>query len=240
MRTIIFVGIVLIAGALAGLVNGVVNFIIVEPYLDQAIELENRYLVVDEENKLEFQAEYEGYRMWQKEGQVFASVILGISMGSLFGIVYYLSKERLPGTRYVTKSLILSTIMWLVLFLVPFLKYPATLPGTSDVETLELRTILYLSFVIASGIGAIICYKIITNLKKYGKIAGLACYIALVSILYIAMPDNTTSADIPNELVDNFRIMSIIGVLSFWITNGILLGLLWTKLETDQTIYGSR
>ena len=56
MKTITFITIVLISGALAGLVHGTVNFTIVEPYLDQAIGLENESLFAsgEAENTLEF------------------------------------------------------------------------------------------------------------------------------------------------------------------------------------------
>ena len=241
MRVLIFIAIVLVAGALAGLVHGIVNFMIVEPFLDESIELENqRLFAAGQEDTPEFRAEYEGYRMWQKGGQIFASVILGISMGSLFGIAYYLIRDRLPGNRYIKKSLTLAIVMWVVMFLVPFLKYPAELPGTGSTDTVDLRTLYYLSLVIASGAGAIACYKIMTSLKKYGKLVGLVCYVALVSVLYVVMPSNTIDADIPGQLTDNFRIMSVIGVLSFWLANGFLLGLLWKKLEPNQVAYRSR
>ena len=122
MKTITFITIVLVSGALAGLVHGTVNFTIVEPYLDQAIGLENESLFAsgEAENTLEFWAEYESYRIWQKSGQVLAGIILGLAMGSLFGIVFALSKNSLPGKTDISKSIILSGMMWLVLLLFHF------------------------------------------------------------------------------------------------------------------------
>ena len=89
MKTSLFIIIVLLSGAFAGLIHGTVNFAIVEPYLDQAIGIENQNLFDsgEEEDTLQYWAEYEEYRTWQKSGQILAGVILGISMGSLFGIV---------------------------------------------------------------------------------------------------------------------------------------------------------
>ena len=117
MKTIVFITIVLVSGALAGLVHGTVNFAIVEPYLDQAIGIENESLFAsgEAEDNLEFWAEYESYRIWQKSGQVLAGVILGIAMGSLFGIVYALSRNSLPGKNDVAKAVVLSGIMWVCL-----------------------------------------------------------------------------------------------------------------------------
>ncbi len=108
MKTFLFIIIVLLSGAFAGLVHGVVNFVIVEPYLDQAIGIENQNLFAsgEVEDTPQFWAEYDGYRDWQKSGQVLAGVILGISMGSLFGIVFALSRNSLPGNNNVKKSLL--------------------------------------------------------------------------------------------------------------------------------------
>ena len=44
MKTITFIIIVLVSGAIAGFVHGTINFALVEPYLDQAIGLENESL----------------------------------------------------------------------------------------------------------------------------------------------------------------------------------------------------
>ena len=167
MRTIVFISIVLISGALAGLVHGTVNFAIVEPYLDQAIGLENESLFAsgEAEDTLEFWAEYESYRIWQKSGQVLAGVILGLAMGSLFGIVFALSKNSLPGKNDISKAVILSGIMWLALYLIPFLKYPANPPTVGDAETVVLRMILYVTFLIISGVAVVGFYKLSKKLK---------------------------------------------------------------------------
>ena len=74
MKTAIFLIIVLISGALAGFIHGTVNFTIVEPYLDQAIGIENQNLFAsgEAEDTARFWIEYDGYRMWQKSGQILA------------------------------------------------------------------------------------------------------------------------------------------------------------------------
>ncbi len=155
MKTIVFISIVLISGGLAGLVHGTINFTIVEPYLDQAIGLENESLFAsgEAEDTLEFWAEYESYRIWQKSGQVLAGVILGLAMGSLFGIVFALSRNSLPGKNIVTKAVFLSGLMWFTLYLIPFLKYPANPPTVGEADTVVLRMILYVSFIIISVLG---------------------------------------------------------------------------------------
>ena len=233
MKTITFITIVLVSGALAGLVHGTINFALVEPYLDQAIGLENESLFAsgDAEDTLEFWAEYESYRIWQKSGQVLAGVILGLAMGSLFGIVYALSRNSLPGKTDVTKSVILAGIMWLTIYIIPFLKYPANPPTVGDGETVMLRAILYVSFIVLSGISVVIFYKISGKFQNNKKYFGLIGYVIFITILFFIMPENPDEITAPMNLVNEFRLMSVLGVSSFWISVGLILGLLWKKFE---------
>jgi len=80
LNTIIFIVIVLISGVFAGLIHGTVNFVFVEPYLDQAIGIENQNLFDsgEEENTPQFWAKYDGYRTWQISGQILVGVILAL------------------------------------------------------------------------------------------------------------------------------------------------------------------
>ena len=204
--------------------------------MDQAIGLENESLFAsgEAENTLEFWAEYESYRIWQKSGQVWAGVILGLAMGSLFGIVFALSRNSLPGKNIVTKAVFLSGLMWFTLYLIPFLKYPANPPTVGEADTVVLRMILYVSFIIISGIGVIVFYKLFTKLNKNKKYFALIGYAGLISIAFIMMPDNPDEITAPMNLVNEFRFVSVLGVSSFWITVGILLGLFWKKFDSPN------
>ena len=233
MKTIKFIAIVLVSGAIAGFVHGTINFALVEPYLDQAIGLENESLFAsgEAEDTLEFWAEYESYRIWQKSGQVLAGVILGLAMGSLFGIVYALSRNSLPGKNDVTKSVILAGIMWLTIYIIPFLKYPANPPTVGDGETVMLRAILYVLFIALSGIGVVIFYKLSQKLQNNKKYFGLFGYVIFIIILFLVMPENPDEVTAPMNLVNEFRFMSVLGVSSFWLSVGLILGLFWKKFE---------
>ncbi len=236
MKTFLFLIIVLISGAFAGFIHGTVNFAIVEPYLDQAIGIENQNLFAsgEAEDTPQFWAEYEGYRIWQKSGQVLAGVILGISMGALFGIVFALSRNSLPGNNDLKKSLVLAGIMWFTIYFIPFLKYPANPPTVGDGETVVLRAILYLSFIAISGFGAVGFYKLSTKLQSNKKLIALFGYALFISAVFFVMPENPDEITAPMNLVNEFRIMSVLGVTSFWISIGVILGLFWNRLKPHQ------
>ncbi len=239
MKTSIFIIIVLLSGAFAGFIHGSVNFAIVEPYLDHAIEIENQNIFAsgESEDTPEFQAEYEAYRIWQKSGQVLAGIILGISMGALFGIVYALSRNVLPGNNNVKKTLVLAGIMWLTLYLIPSLKYPANPPTVGEGETIVLRTILYLSFIAISGIGAFGFYKLSKKFQNNKKLVSLIGYGVFISVVFFVMPENPDEITAPMNLVNEFRLMSVLGVTSFWISVGFILGLFWNKFNPNKEIF---
>lgn len=237
MKTALFLAIVLISGALAGTIHGVTNLILVEPYLDTAIGIENQHLFASGEEKdtPEFRAEFDSYRYWQKGGQVLAGAILGTSIGALFGIVYAYSRNSLPGRTDLKKTFTLAAIMWLTIYFIPFLKYPANSPTVGDPETVVLRSILYLSFIAISGFGALGFYKIFKKLKTK-KIIAVFGYAVFIGLVFFAMPENPDKISAPMELVEHFRTMSALAVSMYWLSLGLILGSLWNYFKPHNEL----
>ena len=228
-----FIAVVLISGFVAGTIHGAVNLAIVEPYLDEAIGIENQALFEsgEAEDTPQFWVEYNSYRDWQKSGQLLAGGILGMSIGALFGIVFAYSRNSLPKGHTVKKTFALAAIMWLVIFLIPFLKYPANPPTVGEADTVILRQTLYLLFIAISGFSAVgfsRLYKKLEN-KKYLAVVGYAVFITAVFFIMPPSPDEVTA---PMDLVNGFRTMSVMAVTIFWIAEAIILGLLWQKYRT--------
>lgn len=236
MRTLIFLAIVLVSGALAGTIHGIANLAIVEPYLDEAIGIENQNLFAsgEEEDTPQFWVEYSSYRDWQKGGQVLAGAILGTSMGALFGIVYAVSRNSLPGKNDLRKTFVLAGIMWLTIYMIPFLKYPANPPTVGDAETVVLRSILYLSFISISGLGAVGFYQLYKKLQSKSKIAAFAGYAIFIGIVFVLMPPNPDEVSAPMDLVNDFRVMSVVAVSVFWVSIAAILGVFWHKFRPDS------
>ena len=238
LKTGLFIAIVLIAGCIAGTIHGLANLAIVEPYLDEAIGIENQNLFAsgEEEDTTEFWVEYNSYRVWQKSGQILAGAILGTSVGALFGIIFAYSRKILPGNNHIKKALVLSGLMWFTIYIIPFLKYPANPPTVGDTETVVLRAILYLSFIAISGLGVVGFYQIFKRLQKGKRFISIIGYAVFISIVFVTMPENPDEITAPMELVNGFRIMSIAAVSIFWVSVAIVLGLLWEKFHPHTTI----
>ena len=235
MKTGLIIVIVLLSGCFAGTIYGALNLLIVEPYLDDAINIENQQLFStgEEIDGPQFWVEYYEYRSWQKGGEVLAGAILGTSIGSLFGIVYALSKKSLPSGNNIGKTMILAGLMWFTLFVIPFLKYPANPPTVGDGETVVLRGILYLALIAISGFMAIGFYQIFKRVKAKNRILPIIGYGILMTLVFFVMPENPDEISTSMELVNNLRIVAFLTGTVFWFTLALFLGVFWQKTNPD-------
>lgn len=234
MKAFLFICIVLVSGFAAGIAHGLVNFAIVEPYLDQAIGIENmgKFQSGQEHDTPQFWENFNTYRIWQKQGQILAGGILGLSTGALFGVVFAYSRHVLPGDNHIKKALVLAGIMWFTIFFIPFLKYPANPPTVGDPNTIVLRSSLYIAIIVLSGLGALgfsrIYKRMQKNMKRLLVPIGFAVYISTIFVLLPPSPDAITA---PMDLVNGFRIVSALTVTMTWIINAIILGYLWERFQ---------
>jgi hypothetical protein len=239
MKTIAFIAITLLAGAIAGTILGVVNQVAVEPYIERAIELEMLQQNTAQSGQVINPAEFAAYRFWQKGGEIAGGTILGLSIGSLYGIVFAYTHGSVPGSNNKKKALIVAGIMWFVLFLMPALKYPANPPAIGNPETIYYRQSLYVAFLAISGFSALglafLYRKMVASLNtKKATIIPLA-YAAIMVGAYLAMPANSDPINAPIDLVIGFRITSAITISMFWGLLGIIFGTFWDKLNPDET-----
>jgi predicted cobalt transporter CbtA len=246
MKTLTFLAVTLLSGAIAGALLGLINLVIVEPYVDKAIGIEtqrqiNAGITIDS-------IQQSHYRMWQKEGAIVASTIYGISLSALFGIIYAYSRNSSLLSRSNNnkkKALLLAGIMFTVLFLVPSLKYPANPPAVGSPPTIYFRESLYIGFVAVSGFSslalALICGKRLVNnnntpskLKEKITIPVLL-YIVIMGGAYLLFPPNPDKITIPMDLVTSFRIASAFTIGIFWGLMAFILGSFWDKLKPHET-----
>src|ERR671920_2132158 len=197
MKTITFIAITLLAGAIAGTILGVINQVVVEPYIERAIELEMQNTA--QSDQAVNPAEFTAYRLWQRGGEIVAGTILGLSIGSLFGIVFAYTHSSVPGSNNKKKALIVAGIMWFVLFLMPALKYPANPPAVGDPETIYYRQTLYIAFLAISGFSALglaFLYRKMGSLNSR-KVIIPAAYAVIIAGAYLAMPSSPDPINAP-------------------------------------------
>jgi len=236
MNTLSFLAIVIIAGLLAGLVHGMLNIVIVEPYLDTSIGIENQRMFASGEAKdtPEFWQKFADYRIWQKQGSIIAGAILGVATGALFGLVFAYSRYKIPSQNEITKALVLAGIMWATLFFIPFLKYPANPPTIGEPSTIALRTELYIAFVMLSGLGALGFSLLYNKIRKKRFIVFLG-YAGFIGLAFVLMPSYQDKITTSMDIVNGFRMVSAITMTLYWIANAVILGALWRRFQPHIT-----
>ena len=95
---------------------------------------------------------------------------------------------------------------------------------------------MYLGFIALSWFGALGFYKVYKKLLPQKKILAFVGYAVYIAIIFVLMPPNPDEISAPVELVNGFRIMSLVAVTVFWVANAIILGLLWQKYNPDKKL----
>jgi predicted cobalt transporter CbtA len=245
MKTLTFFVVTLLSGALGGLLLGIINQFITEPFIDKAITVETqRDIAAGEQVDSQQQSQY---RIWQKSGEIVAATILGTSLGALFGIVFaYSRKSLLPGSSNIQKAIILAGIMWFVLFFMTALKYPPNPPSVGDPNTIYYRQTLYVAFISISGfsaLGAAFLYRKLGNRssstqssfsKSSSIIIAPMVYAAIMIGAYIGLPPNPDAIHTPMDIVTNFRIASVFTMAAYWGIMSVIFGVLWEKFKPHE------
>jgi predicted cobalt transporter CbtA len=240
LKTLTFVIITLFSGVIAGIVLGLINQAVVEPFIDRAISIEMQRHVARGESI--DTAQQSQYRVWQKGGEVVAAAMYGVSLSALFGIVFVYSRHSLPGFTSKKKALFLAAIMFFVIFLIPTLKYPANPPAVGNPSTIYYREMLYVGFIAVSGFSALALALSYKKLKTYlsEKKTTVMLIVSLIYAIimigaYLTFPPNPDKVTIPMNLIISFRIASVCSIGIFWGVLGMIVGLFWDKLKIHET-----
>jgi len=69
------------------------------------------------------------------------------------------------------------------------------------------------------------------KLQSRKKIIAFVGYAIFISAVFAVMPPNPDDISAPIELVNQFRIMSVIAVSVFWVSVATILGIFWHKFQ---------
>src|SRR5947208_9670948 len=189
MKTLTFICITLLSGAIAGTLLGLINQVVVEPYIDKAIGIQTQAAI--NAGQIVDPMQQSTYRTWQKGGEIAAGTIYGISLSALFGVIFAYSRNSilLPGSNNKKKALVLAGIMFFVLFLIPTLKYPPNPPAAENPDTIYYRESLYVGFVAISGFSSLALALLYTKklVKNIDRLSKSKENIAILVLLYVVI-----------------------------------------------------
>ncbi|MEU8897715.1 CbtA family protein [Nocardia sp. NPDC048505] len=232
----------LLAGLIAGLLAATVGYFVGEPKIEAAIAIEEAAAAAenpaagghshgDEEEPLVS-------RTGQKAGQFLALGLAGLALGAIFGAVAHFARRHtaLAGPVF---AIALALGGWAAIVAVPFFKYPANPPAVGDPETINDRTWLWVAAVVlglvAVGAGAFVYKLLRTQLNSVRLIGGVAAFVLIVAIGYIALPGvDEVKADFPPSLLWQFRVSSLAVSATLWACLGLVFAAL-TEFATRSS-----
>ncbi|WP_031468877.1 CbtA family protein [Sciscionella sediminilitoris] len=207
------VGKLLVRGMLAGLVAGALAFVFGklfgEPSIGNAIGFEEAHASEPEGPELVSRAVQGGL------GLAVAVIVFGIAIGGIYALVFALAHGRIGTTTAGASAASLGVLGFCVVYLVPFLKYPANPPAVGEPDTIGQRTGEYFGMMLASVVLAVLAVFTYRALRQRfgGYPAGLLAalgYVVLVAVCAALMPgvDEVPKA-FPADTLWNFRVAAI-------------------------------
>lgn len=165
-------------------------------------------------------------------GLLTGTVVNGIALGGLLGLMCAVAYGRIGGRNAQRDSLVVAFGAFVVVALVPFLKYPATPPAVGDPETIGHRTGMYFAMLLISIAAAVLGLWIRSLLVDRrdafeASLIGGGVFVAGVALAYIVMsPVNEIPGDFPANDLWRFRTAAIGLQAVLWLTIGVANGVL--------------
>ncbi|WP_026360056.1 CbtA family protein [Amycolatopsis nigrescens] len=159
----------------------------------------------------------------------------GVAVGGLFSLAFAFGYGRVGTLRPRHTSALLAAGAFVVVFGVPFLKYPANPPAVGQPGTIGDRTGLYFAFVALSlvfGVAATVAgRKLADRLGAWtGGLLGVAGYLVAIGVTAWLMPAiDEVPAEFPGSTLWNFRIASAGTQFVLWTVLGLTFGALAEK-----------
>ena len=233
----------LVRGMLVGIVAGLVAFgflkLYGEPQLDRALlfEMQLEHGEAADE-KAGAHASDEQRELVSRPVQAGIGLFTGVlvycaAFGGLFGLAFAFAYGRVgAGLSPQAMSALLAAIGFVVVYLVPSLKYPASPPAVGDAETIGLRTALYFIMIALSLVAMVASVSLKRLLvPRFGDwnaiVIAAGCYVALVALAAFVLPAIDEVPDqFPAAILWQFRVASIGAQFIMWATIGLLFGAL--------------
>ncbi|MGH3763582.1 MAG: CbtA family protein [Pseudonocardiaceae bacterium] len=227
MRTLLVRG--MLSGLAAGLTALVFALIFGEPSIDSAIDVESALQVIRGESP---EPELVSRAVQSTIGLATAVGVYAVAFGGLFALAFAIVYGRVGQMSARATAAVLALVGYLVVYVVPFLKYPANPPSVGSAETISERTGTYFGMVslsLALAVAATYLGRRLTSrLSTWNAtLAASATFIVALAVAQFLLPaiDEVPDA-FPASVLWNFRIASLGTQLVMWATIGLLFGAL--------------
>jgi predicted cobalt transporter CbtA len=165
---------------------------------------------------------------------IFVSVALGVIFAATFAAV----RHRLPGRDDWQRSITWAATAFVVVYLVPFAKYPPNPPAVGDPDTIDERTLLYLAMLVwsigavwaAARLGTWLRGRDLPDPARFSAVT--VAWFVLVAVGYAVLPGSPDAVTAPATLIWRFRLASAGGALTLWAVTGVVFG--WLSVSAAR------
>ena len=232
----------LVRGMLSGLVAGlfalVFAYIFGEPSISSAIDFESAFQAARGERP---EPALVSRTMQSTIGLATAVGIYGVAFGGLFALAFAIAYGRVGQMPARPTAAVLAVVGYLVVYVVPFLKYPANPPSVGNAETISERTGAYFGMVLLSlALAVAATYlggRLTSHLSTWNAtLVACVAFIVAVALVQLLLPAiDEVPATFPATVLWNFRIAALGTQLVMWATIGLLFGVLVRRqMESDN------
>jgi Probable cobalt transporter subunit (CbtA) len=231
----------MLAGALAGLLAFGFAWLFGEPQVNLAIGFEEHMHQMAGEAP---EPELVSRAVQSTIGLLTGVVVYGSAIGGIFALAFAGAYGRLGRLDARGTAALLAASGFVVLILVPQIKYPANPPSIGEPETIGLRTALYFTMIALSLIAAIAATSTGRQLaRRLGRwnaalIAGAAYIVVMAAAMLILPAVDEVPADFSAAVLWRFRLASLGVEIVLWTALGLVFGVLAERQLARQR-YGS-
>jgi hypothetical protein len=223
VRSLLICG--LLAGALAGVLATGFAEVAGEPSIGRAIAFEqarDHAAGVAEEKPVVSRT------LQRSLGLLTAATVYGTAIGGLFALAFVVVYGRVGSASPAQTAVRLAAAAFVVVFLVPFVKYPANPPSVGDPDTIGRRTTLYLAMIAISLLAAVAAVRVRRTVRRHrdaelATLAAAVVYLAVVVGAGLALPAvDEVPVGFPATTLFRFREASIGVQAVLWATIGLV------------------
>ncbi|MFH8623599.1 CbtA family protein [Streptomyces vietnamensis] len=258
VRTLLVRG--MLAGLIAGLFAFAVSYVVGEPPVNSAIAVEEAKAAQEAPAAhgahaghgggtaaAEAAEEEEGVSRTVQStfGLATGVLVYGVALGGIASLAFSFALGRIGRFSPRATAALTAAGAFTTVYLVPFLKYPATPPAVGNPDTIGKRTTLFFLMILLSvllGIGAVIAgRRLAPRLGNWNAtLAAGAGFVVVTAVAFAVLPDNedAVAAGFPAGVLWDFRLASLAIQVVLWAVFGIAFGLLAQKALAPRTAAG--
>lgn len=249
VRTLLVRG--MLAGVVAGLLAFALAYVVGEPSIDSSIALEESQSAPAHEHgdaagesadppaaapadsPAEEEKELVTRPVQSTFGLATGVLVYGVALGGIASLVFAVCLGRVGRFRPRVLAALVAGAAFTTVYLVPFLKYPATPPAVGNPDTIGKRTTLFFLMIVFSVLIAVIAViagrRLAPKLGDWNAtVAAGGGYVVVMAVACLLLPANTDAVKetFPAALLWEFRLASLAVQALLWTAFGLLFGAL--------------